>query len=381
MKVAVAIDSFKGSLSTFQSGEAVTEGIRRVYNDAEVTVCPLADGGEGTVAAIVAGCGGELRSITVTGPLGNKINCEYGIIASTGTAVIEMSAAAGITLVTSEERDPMVTTTYGVGELIADAIAIGCRKFIVGIGGSATNDGGVGMLSALGFEFLDKNGTPIERGAKGLEHLCEIRTDRALPTLSECEFHIACDVKNPLCGENGCSAIYGPQKGATPETVKLMDGWLKNYAELTKKVLINADDLYPGSGAAGGMGFAFMSYLGGRLESGIELVISVTGIEEILKTADVVVTGEGRLDGQSCMGKAPVGIARAAKKYGKPVIAFSGCVTPDARECNQNGIDAFFPILKAPCSLQEAMDIENAAKNLADTAEQAFRIIKTFSNS
>ena len=379
MKVAVAIDSFKGSLSTFQSGEAVTEGVRRVYEDAEVTVCPLADGGEGTVAAIVAGCGGEMRSVSATGPLGEKITCEYGLISKTGTAVIEMSAAAGITLVPPEKRDPMVTTTYGVGELIADAIRNGCRKFIIGIGGSATNDGGVGMLTALGFKFLDKKGASISYGAIGLRDLCEIKTEDALPELSECEFRIACDVKNPLCGDNGCSAIYGPQKGATPETVKLMDGWLKNYAELTKKTIKNADDLRPGSGAAGGMGFALMSYLGGKPESGIELVINVTGIEEILKNADVVVTGEGRLDGQSCMGKAPIGIARAAKKYGKPVLAFSGCVTDDARECNQNGIDAFFPILKAPCSLSDAMNIENASKNLADTAEQAFRIIKTFS--
>ena len=379
VKVAVAIDSFKGSLSTFQSGKAVTEAVHRVYGDAEVIVCPLADGGEGTVAAIVAGCGGEIRTVEATGPLGNKINCEYGIIAQTGTAVIEMSAAAGITLVHPDERDPMVTTTFGVGELIADAIGRGCRKFIVGIGGSATNDGGVGMLTALGFEFLDKKGDPISRGARGLEQLSEIRSEKALPALSECEFHIACDVKNPLCGEDGCSAIYGPQKGATPEAVKLMDGWLKSYARLTKSINPNADDSYPGSGAAGGMGFAFMSYLGGRLESGIELVINATGIEETLKSADIVVTGEGRLDGQSCMGKAPIGIARTAKKYGKPVIAFSGCVTDDARECNKNGIDAFFPILRAPSTLQEAMDIDNAMKNLTDTAEQAFRVIKTFS--
>ena len=381
MKVAVAIDSFKGSLSTFQSGEAVKEGVRRVYENAEVTVCPLADGGEGTVAAIVAGCGGEMRSVSATGPLGEKIICEYGLISKTGTAVIEMSAAAGITLVSPEKRDPMVTTTYGVGELIADAIGNGCRKFIIGIGGSATNDGGVGMLTALGFKFLDKKGAPIARGAIGLRDLCEIRTEEALPELAGCEFRIACDVKNPLCGDNGCSAIYGPQKGATPETVKLMDGWLKNYAELTKKIIKSADDLRPGSGAAGGMGFALMTYLGGKPESGIELVINVTGIEEILKNADVVVTGEGRLDGQSCMGKAPIGIARAAKKYGKPVIAFSGCVTDDARECNQNGIDAFFPILKAPCSLSDAMNIENARKNLTDTAEQTFRLIKKFSRA
>ena len=379
MKVAIAIDSFKGSLSTFQAGEAVAEGIKRVYKDAETTVCPLADGGEGTVSAIVAGCGGEMRTVEATGPMGEKIKCEYGVIRSGNTAVIEMSAAAGITLVQREHRDPMVTTTYGVGEMIADAIKCGCRNFIIGIGGSATNDGGVGMLSALGFEFLDESGKPIGFGAKGLERLAAIKTDKAMSQLFECEFHIACDVKNPLCGDNGCSAVYGPQKGATAENIPIMDAWLKRYAELTKKAFPRSDAYYPGAGAAGGMGFAFMSYLNGNLESGIDLVIKVTNIEEKLKNADVVVTGEGRLDGQSCMGKAPVGIARAAKKYGKPVIAFSGCVTADARECNNHGIDAFFPILKAPCTLEKAMDITNASKNLSDTAEQAFRMIKCFS--
>ena len=382
MKVAIAIDSFKGSLSTFQAGDAVAQGIKRVYSDAEAVVCPLADGGEGTVSAIVAGCGGELRSVMATGPMGEKIKCEYGVIRSgrTGsTAVIEMSAAAGITLVPKEKRDPMVTTTYGVGEMIADAINYGCRNFIIGIGGSATNDGGVGMLSALGFEFLDENGEYIGYGASGLKRLASIEVDKAMPALSECEFHIACDVKNPLCGDNGCSAIYGPQKGATAENIPIMDEWLRGYAEKTKKVFPGSDASYPGAGAAGGMGFAFMSYLNGSLESGIDLVIKVTGIEEKLMNADVVVTGEGRLDGQSCMGKAPVGIARTAKKYGKPVIAFSGCVTADARECNGHGIDAFFPILKAPCALEDAMDISNAYANLADTAEQAFRMIKCFS--
>ena len=378
MNVAVAIDSFKGSLSTFEAGEAVARGVRRVYADATVTVCPLADGGEGTVDAIVAGAKGSFCDVEVMGPLGEKVKGRYGMISETKTAVIEMASAAGITLVPDEKRDPLVTTTYGVGEMIADAISKGCRHFIIGIGGSATNDGGVGMLRALGFEFLDKKGDATAQGAIGLKDLCEIRTEGALAELCECEFNIACDVKNPLCGESGCSAVYGPQKGATPETVKQMDAWLAKYAELTSKVRKGADANYPGVGAAGGMGFAFLSYLDGRLVSGIELVMQVTGIEKQLEAADVVVTGEGRLDGQSCMGKAPVGIAMAAKKYGKPVIAFSGCVRDDARACNDHGIDAFFPILKVPCSLADAMDIENASNNLADTAEQAFRMIKTF---
>ena len=379
MRVTVAIDSFKGSLSTFQSGEAVKEGIRRVYSDAEVEIRPLADGGEGTVDAIVSACGGKRISVSVHDPLGRIIKAEYGFIEGTGTAVIEMSAAAGITLVSPEERDPMLTTTFGVGELIADAIGKGCRKFIVGIGGSATNDGGVGMLTALGFEFLDDKGRAIELGARGLENLAEIKTEKAVSELAECEFLVACDVKNPLCGALGCSAVYGKQKGATPEMIEKMDVWLAHYAELARSVEPNADADLEGAGAAGGMGFAFVSFLGGKLRSGIELVMEATELEKYIKNSHIVVTGEGRLDGQSCMGKAPVGVARTAKKYGKPVIAFSGCVTDDARTCNDHGIDAFFPIVRTPCTLDEAMNIENAKKNLADTAEQAFRLVKSFS--
>ena len=378
MKITVAIDSFKGSLSTFQAGEAARVGINKVFPDAEVQVCPLADGGEGTVAAIVSATGGEMQKITVTGPLGAPVEAEYGIIRETNTAVLEMSAAAGITLVAPSERDPMKTTTYGVGEMIADAMAKGCREFIVGIGGSATNDGGIGMLTALGFGFLDENGERVSVYGEGLRDIRRIDISGAMESLRECRFHIACDVKNPLCGPMGCSAIYGPQKGATPETVKLMDGWLGNYAKLTKAVLPQSDENYPGSGAAGGLGFAFMSYLGGTLESGIELVMSATGLEEHISDSDIVVTGEGRLDGQSAMGKAPVGVARLAKKYGKPVVAFAGCVTDDAGEVNKEGIDAFFPILRAPTTLEAAMDIENAKVNLASTAEQAMRLIGAF---
>ncbi len=379
MKVVVAIDSFKGSLSTFESGKAVTEAVHAVYPEARVVVCPLADGGEGTVAAIVGATGGKTCHAEVTGPLGKKVIAEYGVIDHTKTAVIEMSAAAGITLISPEERDPLLATTYGVGELISHAITVnGCRRFVIGIGGSATNDGGTGMLRALGFEFLDKNGAPIPLGAQGLANLAEIRTEHMLPALSACEFHIACDVKNPLCGENGCSAVYGPQKGATPESIPKMDAWLADYAALTKRIFPRSDAEYPGTGAAGGMGFAFLSYLGGKLESGIELVIQITALEEKLKDADLVVTGEGRLDAQSCMGKAPVGVAKTAKKYHKPVIAFAGGVTQDATECNRHGIDAFFPILRTPCTLENAMHLENAYQNLKATAEQVFRTIQCF---
>ena len=374
MRVTVAIDSFKGSLSTFQAGDAIREGILRADPCAEVCVRPLADGGEGTVDAMVSACNGEMRRVTVCGPLQKKVEAAYGIIPQREIAVIEMSAAAGITLVTPEERNPLYTTTYGVGEMIADAIERGCRTFIIGIGGSATNDGGVGMLRALGYEFLDGEGQPIPHGGIGLSVLRQIRTENALPALRECTFLVACDVKNPLCGETGCSAVYGPQKGATPEMVRDMDGWMQNYAALTEKIVPGADARSAGAGAAGGMGFAFLAYLNGVLQSGIQMIMKETDLATYVSKADLVITGEGRLDRQSCMGKAPVGVAELAKQYGKPVIAFSGCVTEDASECNRHGIDAFFPILRKPCTLEEAMEGETAYRNLRDTAEQAYRL-------
>ena len=376
MKITVAIDSFKGSLPSLASGEAVKCAAERVFENAEVFVRPLADGGEGTVDAIISANSGERVTLEVTGPLGTPTVASYGLVGKSNTAVIEMSSAAGITLLKKEELNPYKTTTFGVGELIRDAISKNARRFVIGIGGSATNDGGVGMLKALGFEFLDENGEAIENGAIGLSRLAKIRTENAIKELLECEFLVACDVKNPLCGEFGASAVYGPQKGATPEMVKNMDAWLQNYASITKNVMPLADENYEGTGAAGGMGFALMAYLGAKLTSGIELVMRETELEEYIKKSDLVVTGEGRLDGQSAMGKAPVGVARLAKKHSKLVIAFSGCVTEDAGLCNENGIDAFFPILRAPVSLSEAMDVENAEKNLSATAEQALRLIK-----
>ncbi|MBE6667886.1 MAG: glycerate kinase [Ruminococcaceae bacterium] len=379
MNAVIAIDSFKGSLSSISAGNAVKEAIKRVYTDAHVEICPLADGGEGTVEAVTSAMGGELCEAVVTGPLGESTRAVYGIIPRSRTAVIEMSAAAGITLVPEDKRDPLRTTTYGVGELLLHAIREkGCRNFIIGIGGSATNDGGVGMLTSLGFEFLDKDGNPIAMGAEGLSDLYEIRTDKAARELKECSFTVACDVKNPLCGDNGCSAVYGPQKGATPESIKLMDAWLSGYARLTAELLGKDLSNSEGAGAAGGMGFALISYLGATLRSGIDTVIDASGLEEKIKSADIVVTGEGRLDGQSVMGKAPIGVAARAKKYGKTVIAFCGAAARDASECNKQGIDAFFPILRAPCSLADAMDEKNAYENLCNTAEQVFRVIKEF---
>ena len=375
MKIVIAIDSFKGSLSSLEAGKAVACGIKRIYNDADITVRPIADGGEGTVEAVVSALGGELCSVKVSDPLCRPIMSQYGIVGD--TAFIEMAAASGITLISASERNPMHTTTYGVGELIKDAIQKGIRDFVIGIGGSATNDGGIGMLSALGFEILDKNGKAVPFGAKGLECLAEIRLENALKELRDCSFKVACDVKNPLCGENGCSAIFAPQKGATAEMIEKMDAWLDSYARLTKELLPHSDPNLPGSGAAGGLGFALRSYLGAALTPGIDLIIEATNLESIIKDADIVITGEGRLDGQSYMGKAPVGVAKLAKKYGKTVIAFAGSVTPDAFVCNAHGIDAFFPAVRKPCTLGEAMDPENAKANLADTAEQVFRLINS----
>ena len=380
MKVVVAIDSFKGSLSSMEAGQAIAEGVKRVHQNAEVVVRPLADGGEGTVEALVEGMGGIFVTKEVTGPLGEKVDAVYGVIESeedsSKTAIIEMSAAAGITLVPEKSRNPMNTTTYGVGELILDAIERGCRHFIVGIGGSATNDGGVGMLQALGYDFLTREGKAISYGGDGLRELASIEDVNVHPKLKECTFKVACDVTNPLCGENGSSAIFGPQKGATPEMVQELDQLLLHYAELSKEMNANADRFYPGTGAAGGMGFAFLTYTNAALESGIQIVLTETKLEELIKTADFVVTGEGRLDGQTALGKAPIGVASLAKKHQKKVLAFAGAVTPDAKECNQQGIDAFFPILRGIVTLKEAMDKENAHRNMVDTVEQVFRVVE-----
>lgn len=376
MNVVIAIDSFKGSLSSVQAGNAIKDGVKTVFHDAEVYISPIADGGEGTMEAIVGATGGEIVRIPVHNPLAEEIIANYGIIPESKTAVIEMASAAGLPLIPAEQRNPLYTTTYGVGEMIGDAIERGCRDFIIGLGGSATNDGGVGMLQALGFEFLDNEGDSIVFGAEGLSDLAEIRVKNAIPELSACKFHIACDVENPLCGEKGASAVYGPQKGADSDDVEKMDKWLNTYAKLTKEVIPESNPDFPGSGAAGGMGFAFLSYLNSELKSGIELVIGQTNLEEHIKTADVVVTGEGRLDGQSAMGKAPVGVAKIAKKYGKKVVAFAGCVTDEAAECNKHGIDAFFPILRTPCTIERAMECDYAYENLKKTTEQVFRLLK-----
>lgn len=375
MKAVIAIDSLKGSLTSLEAGAAIREGILLAVPGAQAVVRPLADGGEGTVEALTLGMGGRIQTVTVTGPLGGRVECSYGILDDSGTAILEMAGAAGITLISEKERNPMHTTTYGVGEVIRDAVSRGCRRFIVGIGGSATNDGGIGMLQALGFGLLNDRGEQAAYGASGLRELARITTDGVLPELAQCTFRIACDVTNPLCGKNGASAVYGPQKGADARMVADMDGWMKQYADLAGEVFPGADPEYPGTGAAGGLGFAFRTFLGGTLQSGISIVLEETRLEEYVKDADIVVTGEGRLDSQTVMGKAPSGVAAAAAKYGRPVIAFSGSVTEDARACNGGGIDAYFPILRTVSTLEEAMEPARAAKNMTAAAEQVFRLI------
>jgi glycerate kinase len=366
MKIVFAIDSFKGSLGSLEAGRAAAEGAKRAVPGAECTVRPLADGGEGTVEALAAGMGGSLRTVRVTGPDGRPATATYGVAGE--TAVMEMAQAAGITLVPASERNPLAATTYGVGEMIADAIERGCRRFVVGIGGSATNDGGAGMLQALGFRLLDASGADIPRGGAALASLARVERGPKTAILGECRFRVACDVTNPLCGPNGASAVFGPQKGATPDDVATLDAALARFADVA-----GGDPDFPGSGAAGGLGFAFREFLGAELKSGVEIVLEETGLEDLIKDADVVVTGEGRLDAQTAMGKAPIGVARLAKKHGRRVIAFSGCVSPDAGALNSRGIDAFFPILREVVSLEDALDKDNAAANLAATAEQAFR--------
>ena len=375
MKVVVAIDSLKGSLSSLQAGNAIKDGILNVIPEANVDVRPLADGGEGTVEALALGMGGKLVTVKVTGPLGESVDCIYGILEENKTAIIEMSGAAGITLVPDSKRNPLHTTTYGVGEVIKDAISKGCRHFIVGIGGSATNDGGIGMLQALGYGMLDENGNQVSFGANGLKELVTITDENVIPELKECSFRIACDVTNTLCGEFGCSAVFGPQKGADPTMILQMDKWLENYAKLTSAKYEKADATYPGTGAAGGMGFAFLAYTNAVLESGIKIILEETNLESYVKDADIVITGEGRLDGQTAFGKAPIGVARIAKKYNKTVLAFAGAVTEDAIICNEHGIDAFFPILRRIQSLQEAMEPSVARNNMVTTVEQVFRLI------
>ena len=376
MDVMVLIDSFKGSMTSMEAGNAARDGVLRVYPHANVTVCPLADGGEGTTDALIEGLGGRKVELSVTGPMGSRVKAYYGILADEKTVVMEMAQAAGITLVEEAQRNPGKATTYGVGEMMDwDAVSRGYRKFIIGIGGSATNDGGIGMLRALGVKFLTKDGEEAGEGADALGKIHFVSLEHLMPELKECDFQIACDVTNPLCGEKGATYIYGKQKGIREEEMPRIDADMKHYAAITAERIGVDYAAREGAGAAGGMGYAFISYLGARLVPGIELILDVIHFEEEAKKAQIVLTGEGRLDLQTAMGKAPVGVARAAKKYGCKVIAFAGSVTKEATACNDNGIDAFFPIVRGVCTLEEAMQREKAMENLTDSVEQVFRLL------
>lgn len=380
MKIVISIDSLKGSLTSIEAANAIKKGILSVDNKSDVVIMPLADGGEGTVEALVQGMSGEEKVISVTGPINEKVNATYGILKETNTAIIEMAQASGLPLVPAELRNPLNTTTYGVGEIIKEAIEKGCRNFIVGIGGSATNDCGVGMLQALGFEFYDENDNLVGLGGKVLNQIKRIKTDNKLKELDQCNFKIACDVNNPLYGEKGAAYIYGPQKGATEEIVKELDKGLKNFAEVVKKDLGKDIAHIEGAGAAGGLGFGFLGFLNSKLESGIKIILDEIKLEEVVKDADIVITGEGRLDNQTAMGKAPIGVAKLAKKHGAKVIAIAGCTTPDAVKCNEEGIDAYFSIVNKAMTIDEAMKKENATQNMIETTIQIFNLIKAVKN-
>ena len=365
MKATVAMDSFKGSLTSLEAGNAVKDGILSASSEHEVTVLPLADGGEGTLEALTEGLNGIYRSEEVTGPEGKKVLARYGIVHG-DTAIIEMAQASGLTLV--EENDILKATTYGTGELIRAALDEGIRKFIIGIGGSATNDGGTGMLEALGARFLSRD--RCEEGASGaltLKTLTAIDISDLDSRIKESSFKVACDVRNPLLGKNGCSFIYGPQKGGSKEQIEEMDIWMRSYAELTRKILPKADPDFPGSGAAGGMGFALKYYLGAELVSGSKLVLEVTHLEDYIKEADILITGEGRIDGQSLYGKGPVEAARLAKKYDKEVVAFAGSEGPDAKLL-LSVFDSYHILPDVPDCMQK----EVAYENLKETAHECF---------
>mgnify|MGYP001622955289 CR=1 FL=1 len=375
IKVVIAMDSMKGSLSSLEAGRAAAEGIRLARPEARIVVKPLADGGEGTVEALTAGLGGEFVTVPVHGPLGEAVTARYGILPD-GTAVMEMAEASGLTLVPGDRLDPWRASTYGTGEMIRDALGRGCRDFLIGIGGSATTDGGTGMLAALGYEFLDSRGQPAAPGIGELDRIDRICAANRLPELEQCSFRIACDVSNPLLGEQGAVWVYGPQKGVREEEKPVLDAKMLHFAEKTVEYTGKDCRNTPGAGAAGGLGFAFLSYFPeARLQPGAELVLEILGLEREIAEADFVVTGEGRLDAQTSMGKAPAGIAQIAKKYGKRVIAFAGQIAEDAGACRQAGIDACFSILPGVLSLEEAMHPETAEKNLKRTAEQVFRLL------
>ncbi|EGT4257144.1 glycerate kinase [Citrobacter amalonaticus] len=374
MKIVIAPDSFKESLSAMQVATAIEQGFREIYPDAQYVKLPMADGGEGTVESMVEATEGHYQFIDVTGPLGTQVQARWGVLGDGKTAVIEMAAASGLHHVPPEHRNPLITTSYGTGELILAALERGVEHIILGIGGSATNDGGAGMLQALGIALLDAHGDALPPGGGALSKLAKIDTTHADPRLKTVSVTVACDVNNPLCGPTGASAIFGPQKGATEEMIAALDGALAVYGkrlqEFTGRDVMNT----PGAGAAGGMGAALLGLLDADLKPGVEIVINALQLERLVADASLVITGEGRLDSQSICGKTPIGVARCAKRYQKPVIALAGGLTLDHQIVHEHGLDAVFSVLTRIATLPEAL--EDAEYNLRISARNIASVWK-----
>lgn len=375
MRVVIVMDSFKGSLGSLEAGSAAERGVLEAYPDAQTLVLPFADGGEGTARALVHALGGELVSVEVTGPLGERVRAEYGICADK-TAVMEMAECAGLTLIPEGERNPLLTSTAGLGEMILDALGRGCRDFYIGIGGSATNDLGAGMLAALGARFLDMRGEDVLPIGGELGRVVSIDVSGLDARVKDCRFRVACDVSNPLLGERGCARVFAPQKGADALAVEVLERNAESFSRAVKACLGEDKSLVPGAGAAGGLGFGFVSFLPAALESGAEIVYGALGLEEKLERADVLITGEGRADAQSAMGKGPAAIAARAKAKGVITLAFCGSAEPGAY--GGSGVDAVFPIIRRPCGLAEAMDTRAAAENLREQVRQVFGLLRAF---
>lgn len=374
-KIIIAADSFKGSLGSAQVADAMARGIRSVFPDCAIHQVTIADGGEGTVEALVDSLKGEYVTATVHDPLMRPVEARYGIVDDGRTAVIEMAAASGLPLVEPALRNPLKTTTYGTGELIADALSRGCRQFLIGIGGSATNDAGTGMLQALGYKFFDAAGQELGPGGEILGRIERIDGSGKLPELNASSFTIACDVSNPFSGPEGAAYVFAPQKGADPAMVAELDRGLHRFAGVILKEYGMDIDRYPGAGAAGGLGGAFRAILNGSLVSGIRMVLDAVGFDSLLDGADLVLTGEGKLDAQTAMGKAPRGVLDAAGRAGIPMIAIGGTVEA-AEDLNRQGFTAVFPILPGPASLEKAMEADFAAANIERTVSQLMRAVK-----
>ena len=373
-KITIAVDSFKGSLSSREVADAFEEGFKSQFPKCEVVKVSIADGGEGTVDALVETLNGELVKTLVADPLGRTISAQYGIIDDGRTAVMEMSAASGLPLIAPTERNPLRTSTYGTGEMIVDAIRRGCRKFLVGIGGSATNDGGTGMLRALGFRFFDTKGNELIGGGEILERIDQIDNSTARTELADCEFIVACDVTNPLYGPEGAAYVFAPQKGADAAMVERLDQGLRSYARAIERFNGVQVDAIAGAGAAGGLGGGFKALLGARLEPGIDMVLNAMQFSKIIAGSDLVITGEGRIDRQTTMGKAPSGVLREATAQGIPTIAIGGAVQP-CKELEQSGFAAVLPIVAGPVALEVAMQRDTAIENVRRTATQIAKIL------